>query len=164
MDNIIVRKARYTEIPAIAKIQCASWKAAFADIITAATMEKYTNEDMNTIMLRRAFNKGIGHLYIAGIDNKACGMLYWKPIDNRSAEIVAVHTIKRVWGRGVGRALMDKALTDIFNEGFWAVKLWVFKENTRARRLFEKCGFAVTKHERFGQYDRAVEVQYRRIL
>ena len=163
-SEIIVRKARYTEIPALAKIQCAAWKAAFADIITARTMEKYTDEDMNTIMLRRVFNKGLGHLYIAGIDNKACGMLFWQPIDNRSAEIVALHTLKRVWGKGVGRALMDKALADITEEGFFGVKLWVFRNNLRARKFYEKCGFTMTGHERFSQYDRAVETQYRRIL
>lgn len=162
--EIVIRKARYTEIPILVKIQCAAWKAAFGDIITAATMDKYTDEDKNTIMLRSVFNKGTGHMYIAGIDNKACGMLFWKPIDRRGAEIVALHAIKRVWGKGVGRAMMDMALQDMFDEGFWAVKLWVFKNNIRARRFYEKCGFVPTGHERVSKYDRAMEVQYRRIL
>ena len=164
MDNIIVRKARYTEIPALAKIQCAAWKAAFGDIITAETMEKYTDAEKCAQMLRRVFNKEVGHLYIAGIDNRACGELFWKPVDRHTAEIVALHTLKRAWGKGVGKALMDKAISDIFNDGFWAVKLWVFKDNIRARKFYEKCGFTLTRHERFSFYDKAVEVQYRRIL
>lgn len=164
MDNIIVREARYTEIPALAKIQCAAWKAAFGDIISAATMEKYTDAEKCAHMLKRVFNKEIGHLYIAGIDNKACGELFWKPIDRRSAEIVALHTLKRVWGSGVGRALMDKALRDMVEDGFFGAKLWVFKDNVRARKFYEKCGFTLTGHERVSVYDRAMEVQYRRIL
>ena len=163
-SNVVVRKARRTEIPALAKIQCAAWKAAFADIITSATMEKYTNEEKCAQMLERVFDSGIGHMYIAGIDNKACGELFWKPLDERNAEIVALHTLKRVWGTGVGRVLMDKALSDMIENGFFTASLWVFKENIRARKFYEKCGFILTGQERISGYDRAVEVEYRRIL
>ena len=127
-------------------------------------MEKYTDAEKCVQMLERVFDSGIGHMYIAGIDGKACGELFWKSADERDAEIVALHTLKRVWGRDVGRALMDKALTDIAENGFFAVTLWVFKENIRARKFYEKCGFAPTGQERVSAYDRAVEVQYRRIL
>lgn len=164
MENIVVRKARYKEIPVLAKIQCAAWKAAFGDIITAATMENCTNVEKCAQRLKYIFTREIGHLYIAGIDNKACGMLYWKPIDKLSAEIVALHTLKKVWSSGVGRELMDKALADMVEEGFLGAKLWVFKENIRARKFYEKCGFTLTGHERFSRYDRAMEVQYRRVL
>ena len=164
MDNIVVRKARYTEIPVLAKIQCAAWKAAFGDIVTAATMEKCTDEEKCTQRLKYIFTREIGHLYIAGRDNRAGGMMYWRPIDKLTAEIVALHTLKRVWGKGVGRALIDKALADMIEDGFLGVKLWVFKDNIRARKFYEKCGFTLTGHVRASWYDRATEVQYRRIL
>ena len=164
MSEIIVRKARYTEVPVLAKIQRAAWKSAFSDIITAETMEKYTDEGKCANVIRRVLTEEIGALYIAGIDNKACGELFWRPIDTRTAEIVALHTLKKVWGKGVGRALMDKALNDMVEDGFLGAKLWVFKDNIRARRFYEKCGFVLTGHERASLYDRAAEVQYRRIL
>ena len=164
MNNIVVREARYTEIPTLAKIQCSAWKAAFGDIITAKTMEKCTDVEKCTQRLKYIFTREIGHLYIAGIDNKACGELLWRPIDRRSAEIVALHTLKRVWGRGIGRALVDAALKDMTENGFFGAKLWVFKDNIRARKFYEKCGFTLTGHERESWYDRAMEVQYRRIL
>ena len=164
MDNIVVRKAHYTEIPVLAKIQCAAWKAAFGDIITEETMEKYTEEGKCANVIRRVITREIGTIYIAGIDNRAAGMMFWKAIDKRTAEIAALHTLKKVWGKGVGRALMDKALSDMVEDGFFGAKVWVFKENIRARKFFEKCGFVLTGHERSSWYDRAMEVQYRRIL
>ena len=163
-SKIVIREARRTEISTLAKIQCSAWKSAFGDIITAATMEKYTDTEKCAKMLERVFDSKIGHMYIAGIDNKACGELFWKPIDGRDAEIVALHTLKRVWGSGVGRALMDRAIKDMTENGFFAAKLWVFKDNIRARKFYEKCGFTPTGQERMSGYDRAIEVQYRRIL
>lgn len=164
MENIIVRDARRTEIPALAKIQCMAWRAAFADIITRRTMEKYTDAEHCRHMLERIYDSGAGHMYIAGVDGKACGTLFWRPKDSRTVEIAALHALRRVWGAGVGQALMDKALTDIFNEGYFSAELWVFKENIRARKFYEKNGFTLTGGERISDYDRALELQYRRLL
>ena len=128
MENIIVRETHRTEIPMIAKIQCSAWKAAFADIITGRTLEKYTDTRICTQKLERIYDSEIGRIYIAGVGGKACGTLFWKPLDSRRAEIVALHTLKRVWGAGVSRALMDKALADIYHDGFFSAELWIFKE------------------------------------
>ncbi len=164
MGKIVVRQTRRTEIPVIAKIQCSAWRAAFSDIITEQTMIKYTRPDLRTQMLERLFDSETGHMYIAGIDGKACGTLFWKPIDVRRAEIVSMHTLKRVWGAGVGRELMRKALADIYNDGFFSTELWVFRENIRARKFYEKYAFIPTGDERVSIYDHASEICMRRLM
>ena len=40
------------------------------------------------------------------------------------------------------------------------VHLWVFKENTRARRFYEKHGFHSDGSERVSEFDGALEVRY----
>ena len=46
-------------------------------------------------------------------------------------------------GRGIGAALMERALADAKAKGFTRIELTVRADNERAKRLYEKFGFAV---------------------
>ena len=46
-------------------------------------------------------------------------------------------------GRGVGRALIEAAVTEAARRGATKVQLRVLGENPGARRLYERCGFVV---------------------
>ena len=54
-------------------------------------------------------------------------------------EIFALYVLADYYGKGVGRKLMDVGLEQI--KHFSQVRLWVLKENRRAIRFYEKCGF-----------------------
>ena len=54
-------------------------------------------------------------------------------------EIFALYVLADYYGKGVGRKLMDVGLEHI--KRFPQVRLWVLKENRRAIRFYEKCGF-----------------------
>lgn len=66
----------------------------------------------------------------------------------RFAEIVSIYTIEQYWGGGLGCAIMKTALNKIMEFNFSDVFLWVFKENARARRFYEKFGFALDGTEK----------------
>ena len=53
--------------------------------------------------------------------------------------------------------MLTKALKQIGNR---PVHLWAFKENTRARRFYEKHGFHWDGTERVSEFDGALEVRY----
>ena len=46
------------------------------------------------------------------------------------------------WSTGVGRALTDAALDGLREAGYGRVVLWTLTENARARRFYDKAGFA----------------------
>ncbi len=48
---------------------------------------------------------------------------------------------KAFWGLGLGRAMMEAALTAAWNAGFEQVELEVYADNLRAIQLYEKMGF-----------------------
>ena len=48
----------------------------------------------------------------------------------------------RAEGRGVGRALLDAAEARALEEGAEFMTLHVLSANTRARALYERCGYA----------------------
>lgn len=157
-----IRHATYNDLIPLAEIQTLSWKSAFSDILSDTTLNKYTDLDKCVKILEKAYNSGNGYLYIGSIDEKPCAELFWcrgKELE-RSAEIVALHSIPESWGCGVGKAIMDKAMEDIFDNGFKKAYLWVFEQNKRARRFYEKYGFAADGTCRISVFDKAVEVRY----
>jgi peroxiredoxin/GNAT superfamily N-acetyltransferase len=56
----------------------------------------------------------------------------------RGDELAMLYTLPLIWGRGAGRALMDRALA-----GHTVVTLWTAEQNTRARTVYERYGWRV---------------------
>ena len=59
------------------------------------------------------------------------------------AEVYAVYFLPERWGAGLARPLQDHALADLRERGLREVTLWVLTTNDRARRFYEKAGFAL---------------------
>lgn len=157
-----IRRATYNDLIALATIQTRSWKSAFNDILSDKTLNKYTNLDKCVKILENIYNSNSGYFYIAYINENPCAELFWckgKELE-QSAEIIALHSIPESWGCGIGKAIMDKATKDIFNEGFKTVYLWVFEQNKRARRFYEKYGFVADRISRISIYDKVLEIRY----
>lgn len=91
-------------------------------------------------MLQNPANKFL----IAHSDDIPCGMLLYCPARDADlsgyAEIVALYTLQKYWGSGLGKALTKMALDDI-KTSFSGIELWTFRDNARARRFYEKFGF-----------------------
>ena len=84
------------------------------------------------------------------------GFLCWQETSD-GTEIVAIHSLPDSWGTGLGHAMLTEALNQI---GDRPAYLWAFKENTRARRFYEKQGFRWDGSERVSEFDGALEVRY----
>jgi GNAT superfamily N-acetyltransferase len=78
-------------------------------------------------------------------------------------ELYALYVEPDVWSTGVGRALIRAAEERLGGE-YDAALLWVLEENPRARRFYERAGWAPDgarkAEERFGV--RAPEIRYRK--
>ena len=87
---------------------------------------------------------------------ESSGMLAWQQTED-GAEIIAIHTLPESRSTGLGHAMLTEALNQIGNQ---PVFLWAFKENTRARRFYEKHDFHWDGSERISEFDNALEVRY----
>ena len=147
-----VRVAEFEDMKQSGHIMAVSFRAAFADFVTAQTMEACAQEGSCIDMLEGIFREGKVH-FLIGEDG---GMLAWKSVDT-AAEIIAIHSMPETWGSGLGSAMLTEALKQIGNR---PVFLWAFKENRRARRFYEKHGFSWDGTERISEFDGALEVRY----
>jgi GNAT superfamily N-acetyltransferase len=59
-----------------------------------------------------------------------------------AAEVYAIYLSPAWWSAGVGRALMDAALAELRAGGYRRVVLWTLTGNARARRFYDRAGFA----------------------
>lgn len=162
MRDIEIRIAQPENARQLALIQTESWKAAFGGILTVETLRRCTDLSYCTKMLDGVLKSRCGIFYLALLDGKPCGTLFWREdsASSDAAEIVALHSLRESWGSGVGRALMERTLTDIAASGKHRAFLWVFLKNHRACRFYEKCGFHPGGESHTGRFDNAVELCY----
>jgi GNAT superfamily N-acetyltransferase len=57
-------------------------------------------------------------------------------------ELYALYVTPAWWSTGTGRALMGSVLAALEAERYRRVVLWVLADNARARRFYERAGFA----------------------
>jgi ribosomal protein S18 acetylase RimI-like enzyme len=83
--------------------------------------------------------------------------------EDEAGELYAIYVEPEAWSTGAGRALLQAAEDALVAE-YGSALLWVLEDNPRARRFYERAGWApdgVRKaEERFGV--RAAEVRYRK--
>jgi ribosomal protein S18 acetylase RimI-like enzyme len=83
--------------------------------------------------------------------------------DDALGELYAIYVAPQAWSTGAGRALLAAGEEQLASE-YHAALLWVLEDNPRARRFYERAGWAPDgarkAEERFGV--RAPEVRYRK--
>lgn len=163
MDKVInIRKVKVGDANTLAFIQTESWKSAFNRILSKEDLDKYTDVNRAITLYSKLLNDNIGNGFILTINENPHCIAYWdKTRDDEmegNAEIICIHSLCDNWGKGYGTEMMNHILSDIKNSGFSKVMLWVFKENHRARKFYEKHGFVLT--EKSKEFSNAIEVMY----
>ena len=147
-----VRIAEFDDMKQAGHIMSVSFRTAFGDFVSQQTMDACAQKDNCIALLKGIFQEGKVH-FLMGENS---GMLAWQQTED-GAEIIAIHTLPESRGTGLGYAMLTEALSQIGNQ---PVFLWAFKENTRARRFYEKHGFRWDGSERVSEFDGALEVRY----
>lgn len=164
--NMTIRKAKLGDEKILAYIQTESWKSAFADIISAEHIERYTDIVKAEAMYENILKSGYSEISILEIDGKPHCIAAWSKARNPQfsdcAELICIHSLSGNRGKGYGSMMMNHIIDEIKNSDHNSVLLWVFEKNTRARTFYEKHGFKLTDNTQIS-YD-AVEVMYRKDL
>ena len=154
--EIFVRNAVPEDCGALGEIMAVSFRSAFGGFISRETLDRCAVAE-NCAGLLASLPKEMTTL-TGWVDGKLMGLLVCSEQPDGRAEIEAIHSLPESWGTGLGAAMLDFALRGR------SAGLWAFEENRRARRFYEKHGFAFTGERRISEFDGAVEVRYERML
>ncbi|MFN8233107.1 MAG: GNAT family N-acetyltransferase [Actinomycetota bacterium] len=77
------------------------------------------------------------------------------PRPRRVGAVYALYLGRSVLGRGIGRALLERATEGLRDAGWKRAVLWVLETNERARRFYERAGWSWDGTTSAHRFDRA---------
>lgn len=159
---MVIRAGSAADAAQIAEVQRDSWFGAYAGIIADGIIDRVTALDGGA-RVRQSFrtrpwqrmivavpdgeDSGIVGYAAFGPETDVLGAPWPHPLssdgeERRVAELYALYVRPAWWSTGTGRALMDRVLARSVAAGYSSVTLWVLRDNRRARRFYERAGFA----------------------
>jgi GNAT superfamily N-acetyltransferase len=166
MDDVLIRPGEVADAEAVADVHVRSWQGAYRGLLPDSLLDKLSVEErarMWRAWLTRASDVSV---WVADEGGSVIGFVAagpQNPLEDRDvAEVYAIYLLPERMGRGLGRALLARAIDEL-RPGFGAVMLWVLKTNERARRFYEATGWrtdGATKTETVGEVEPA-QVRYR---
>jgi GNAT superfamily N-acetyltransferase len=163
---VVIRAGSAAHAAQIAAVQRETWFAAYAGIIAPEVIDRVTVPD-DGARVRQSFRtrpwqrmlvavapgpagpgaSGIVGYASFGPETDVLNAPWPHPLTadgegGRVAELYALYVRPAWWSTGTGRALMEKVLARSGAAGYRSITLWVLRENRRARRFYERAGFA----------------------
>jgi GNAT superfamily N-acetyltransferase len=160
---VLIRAASPLDAPGIAVVQRESWLAAYDGIIERSAIERIMVPDGGA-RVRQSFRTRPWQRMIVAVaaEPDTPGVVgyasYGPEVDvlgarwphprtaagerGEIAELYALYVLPAWWSTGTGRALMDRVLARTARAGYTSITLWVLRDNARARRFYQRAGFA----------------------
>jgi GNAT superfamily N-acetyltransferase len=176
--DFVTRPAIPADADGITDVQVASWRAGYAHVFPETVL--YAEDfDSSRRLFWKAWRFGPGHRVAVVTepsgdgDERVIGFCSYGPERERArgftgrGEVWAFYVHPDRWGSRAATQLMEHVEQRLKAEGFVTAVLWVLDDNPRARRFYERQGWAPTGiAANFDEYcDVSVpEVEYRREL
>jgi GNAT superfamily N-acetyltransferase len=147
--GIRVREAATDDALAIAEINVRGWRTAYRGVVSDATLDAMSVEDLQARFTGFMADPGRAAtaLVALGDDGRVTGYTsFGTPREapsglQEAGEVYAIYVEPGAWGSGAGRALLAAAQDGLRDAGFQSAFLWVLEENPRARRFYEAAGW-----------------------
>jgi len=154
-----LRPAVPADALAVARVHVRAWQAGYRGILPAAYLDGLRPEDRAA---RYTFDRTDGPRTIVAITDGA--IVGFATI--HGSELSALHVDPDAWGGGVGRALIERARTELAAAGVAEAHLWLLAGNARAQRFYERDGWTSDGTRRVETVWNVTvdEIEYRRRL
>ena len=144
MEIMIKKMESDDEIRGKAYVHWKCWQEAYTGMISQEYLDGLTLEKCEKIAFSWPDNIDVakdgdrvrGFIGCGGLGDESPG----------AGEVYALYVLSEFYGKGVAQALMKAGLEKISASS--KICLWVLKENKRAIRFYEKCGFSPTGEEK----------------
>jgi ribosomal protein S18 acetylase RimI-like enzyme len=168
-----LRGARPGDEAAIAEVHVRSWQAAYRGLIPDDYLDALSIEDRTEVWRRiidESTEPGNGCIVVEE-GGRVVGFAHLCPgrdegADPGTGELTTIYLLNEHRHRGLGRALLERAIAQLSEAGFDVATLWVLGTNLAAQRFYEAAGWVAdgaTRVNDFGAFSRR-DIRYRREL
>jgi RimJ/RimL family protein N-acetyltransferase len=167
----VVRPAVAGDAPALGSVHVRAWQAAYAEVMPNAYLASLRPAQRAQLWAEAIERARPGRRFlVADQDGAVAGFAASGPEegleDAARGQLYALNVDPRLWGRGVGTALLRATTTGLDDDGYREAVLWVIPQNAPARALYERCGWTADGARREEEVlgVTVAEVRYRRPL
>jgi GNAT superfamily N-acetyltransferase len=153
MPSVMVRRAVDTETEArsLTQVHIDAWKWAYRGLLPESYLDNLDDQhEARLEVWRRLLSQDPARsaVWVAIEDGEIVGFACTGPSRDGNAspgeaELLSIYLLERVVGTGIGRLLMSRAISELRNQGYNSAVLWVLESNDRARRFYERGGWAL---------------------
>ncbi|MFI0965002.1 GNAT family N-acetyltransferase [Streptomyces sp. NPDC021080] len=172
MSGLRVREMTLDDCPRVAEIRVRGWQSAYKGLIPQSYLDGLSVAE-DAARRRRTLEEGDGSA-VNLVAERAGAVVGWachgphrdSEVRSGEVELYAIYVHPDMQGQGVGQALLRESVGRCAAAGHERMLLWVLKENSPARRFYERAGFRPDgAEEPFEAAGVAVpEVRYARVL
>ncbi|MFI9645227.1 GNAT family N-acetyltransferase [Streptomyces sp. NPDC052040] len=164
----LIRAMSSADCRRVSEIRIGGWRTAYRKLIPRSYLDRL-DVDADAESRRARLAEGDGRVVnlVAELDGETVGWAAYGPYrdgetDAEDGELYALYVDSGLLGGGIGRALLAEAVRGCAGDGRPRMRLWVLKENTRARHFYERAGFRADGAEEAYEMDGAAvpEVRY----
>ena len=152
-EDVTIRPATTTDAEAIARVDIASWRGAYSEILPDSYLSSLDVDERAGLWRTAVTARGTSVL-VAEDGAGPVGFTSVGPSRDEDAEpgdreIYAIYLHPRAWGTGVARDLMLTVLNSLAPGT--VVSLWILEENERAQHFYRRHGFQHDGTERIDE-------------
>jgi ribosomal protein S18 acetylase RimI-like enzyme len=142
----MTRRATLADARAIAELQLRSWQRDYADVVPGEILAGQTVE-RRLERWTELLGAGVARVLVFDqpevgvVGVAACGPMRGEHAEDGVGELYALYVDPFAQGAGVGTALLAGAIEELSGAGRPEATLWVFRDNGRARRFYERHGW-----------------------
>jgi GntR family transcriptional regulator len=164
-EALTIREAQPSDAEAMASVFIDAWKGAYRGIVDDAVIDAWQHDD--TASWIRSFVENSAERTLVAEETRG-GILGFTHFGNdpenaANGHIFALYVATGASGMGVGRQLLERAISELDPNLTRPVTLWVFEMNKRARRFYEAAGFAPDGGARVEDEFQAPEISMKRL-
>jgi ribosomal protein S18 acetylase RimI-like enzyme len=149
-EDVTIRPATTTDAEAIARVDIASWRGAYSEILSDSYLSSLDVSERagrwNAAVAARDVTVLVAEDESGTVGFTSVGPSRDEDAEPGNLEIYAIYLHPRAWGSGVARDLMRTVL-DGLAPGT-VVSLWILQGNERAQHFYRRHGFQPDGTER----------------
>lgn len=139
----MIRSPRLEDASGLATVHVESWQEAYRGLLGRSFLDSI---DLAARIgwWQRTISAGQSLISVGEVDGVVEGFcLAGASHDPDWGEIYALYVRPGHWGTGLGRSLLADGEASLVESGFGSALLWVLDGNRRARRFYERQGWAL---------------------